>query len=462
MAPPPAYEPVGSRTPAALFLAGWSPLLWTYAASVLAPLEGQDCSLEGRFRKWGGSLSPLAGLTRPSDTRREGGGAASASLDVAVIEPDTPGAGDAPGAGAGRLQRTVEVQLVTRDAGKGEASSGAVSGSEGRGEGVGLRNGYRQTLAAGDGEAGPGPGGSRSGSLAPARWTGRVAEAVGGVMTPPLWGILAGTLVGLSPLGPALVGPASALQGLPWEARGALHVLRAVFDVVAMLGAATLPVQAVVLAASLAQPGGSTGVTRARIMPSEPSERRAMVAIGIVRAFLVPMAGEWAQLECSWGPWTRQCSAKHSVCPALCRFGDLLPRTAMASKGPRLPLGDPPAGGDAVGAELGVADAAQALHAAPGAEARPAAASPLPSLGVARGRMGGPILCDRRRDAVKWTRMAPSDNEKKNLTLSRGSKRAAGSGGRISREASKAYAMDGFRPWARCPVDARRPVFPAG
>lgn len=122
---------------------------------------------------------------------------------------------------------------------------------------------------------------------------GRVRVLLGRVMNPPLWGVLGGVALGVSPFAKLLVSDVGATAGASLEVRASVWALRTAFDSAKMLGGATLAVQAVVLAASMFQAPAGPGSPRggASLLPEAPSERRALLAMSIVRLLVMPLIG---------------------------------------------------------------------------------------------------------------------------------------------------------------------------
>mmetsp|Transcript_28038 Transcript_28038/g.72709 ORF Transcript_28038/g.72709 Transcript_28038/m.72709 type:complete len:488 (-) Transcript_28038:48-1511(-) len=151
---------------------------------------------------------------------------------------------------------------------------------------------------------------------------GSIYDAVVGFMTrylnPPLVGVLAGLFLGLSPVGrfflqqytASSVSPAGSF---PIEVTMLLEICKAGMDVIVMLGGATLAVQGIVLAASMPLPGNkpqssenstpkAEGVIKLKkkaappgwwrlVFPSDPLERRCVLAVTFVRMLLMPLTG---------------------------------------------------------------------------------------------------------------------------------------------------------------------------
>jgi len=131
-------------------------------------------------------------------------------------------------------------------------------------------------------------------------------------LNPPLVGVLAGIVLGLSPMAQFLLQPSApsvqmAMASYSLELTAIIHVGRLAMEVVAMLGSATLAVQAIVLAASMVpkaagdmdqglQPAGGTRPNqrtswRRLLIPSDPLEKRCLGAVLVARMVLMPIAG---------------------------------------------------------------------------------------------------------------------------------------------------------------------------
>ncbi|PRW21016.1 auxin efflux carrier family [Chlorella sorokiniana] len=159
--------------------------------------------------------------------------------------------------------------------------------------------------------------------------TARLCQFASQVLNPPVLAILAGTLVGFSPVGRALLASATGTGGgaaaaaaaaLPPEL-GLLHsCAKAALEVIELLAAGTLATQTLVLAASLLQQpetpaapalaavsvGPASAATaasaaslgrrgwlsalRQQLLPSDSMEARALLVLALTRFLLVPLA----------------------------------------------------------------------------------------------------------------------------------------------------------------------------
>jgi len=272
----------------ALFLAGWSPLLWTVGYRALGSLEGQDCSLEGRFRRRGSSLAPLAGI---SQAPFEGATGPRGRQTTKGRLPLPAGASSAGAPASQDRLESVDVSVVDVDVAADPADAAG-----------------RAPPPPSPAEEDGGRSLSESARLARSVWAGLapLREVSARVLNPPLCGILLGCGLGFSPLAAVFAGGGQGAAA-PVAARVSLEAalivgsVRSAFDACRMLGTATLPVQAVVLASSLYREeapgagevaGAVTGLPkRSGLLPAEPSERRALVAIAVTRLLLMPLAG---------------------------------------------------------------------------------------------------------------------------------------------------------------------------
>lgn len=119
-----------------------------------------------------------------------------------------------------------------------------------------------------------------------------VGDIVRTLMSPPLWGVVAGCVLGF-----ALGSGSGLVAGLA----------RFVLDAAGVFSPGTLPVTAVVLAASLSAapptPPKTSAARRGRqtirrlalsaLRPDDPTERRVVLAGLVARGVLVPLAGIW-------------------------------------------------------------------------------------------------------------------------------------------------------------------------
>ncbi|KAL3147311.1 hypothetical protein ABBQ32_002796 [Trebouxia sp. C0010 RCD-2024] len=146
------------------------------------------------------------------------------------------------------------------------------------------------------------------------QWS-RLKRSVGSVINPPLFGVISGVIVGLSPAGPLLfLAPSAASSSMPFELKIVVGALRAIVDILQTLGGATLAVTTVVLGASMfpqnkssdtvdkqATSGTPQSIAGAdgrmkslqwlrAILPRDHVERRVLGTVGFVRLILMPMA----------------------------------------------------------------------------------------------------------------------------------------------------------------------------
>ncbi|DBA74521.1 TPA: hypothetical protein ACH3X2_000978 [Trebouxia sp. C0005] len=145
------------------------------------------------------------------------------------------------------------------------------------------------------------------------QWS-KVRRSVGSVINPPLFGVIAGMVVGLSPMGPLLFLPLpTSGPKMPFELKIVVGALRSIVDILQTLGGATLATTTVVLGASMfpqnrSQQTADQHVTSGKpqstadakgrkkslqwlraILPRDPMEARVLGTVGLVRLILMPM-----------------------------------------------------------------------------------------------------------------------------------------------------------------------------
>eukprot|EP00891_Asterochloris_glomerata_P008288 jgi/Astpho2/8288/fgenesh1_pg.00122_%23_53_t len=126
------------------------------------------------------------------------------------------------------------------------------------------------------------------------------------VLNPPLLGVLAGVVVGLSPLGKVLFGPVPASKtSLPWEMQALVGSGRAAVSMMGTIGGATLASQAIVLGASMfkqdpeeqtvakqvTSPGGGRRHSLdwlKLVIPRDALEKRMLATVAVVRLLVLP------------------------------------------------------------------------------------------------------------------------------------------------------------------------------
>lgn len=125
-----------------------------------------------------------------------------------------------------------------------------------------------------------------------------------GTLNPPVLAVLFAACLGLTPLGRALFSPKSTMinlvSSLPFELSVVLYGFQNVYEVIQMLGEGTLPIQTLVLAASLLQPGdaprskevihGFWNTVLNFFKSSSGLETRALLVLSIIRFVLAPVS----------------------------------------------------------------------------------------------------------------------------------------------------------------------------
>ena len=112
-----------------------------------------------------------------------------------------------------------------------------------------IQKGYRDE-AAGAGAGGENDGGGKF----------RLKDVLKNTLNPPVVAVFVAAALGLTPVGKALFGLGVQSATLPFELSILYYVFQNVYDVVQMLGEGTLPIQTLVLAASLLDKGGKKDV----------------------------------------------------------------------------------------------------------------------------------------------------------------------------------------------------------
>ena len=171
--------------------------------------------------------------------------------------------------------------------------------------------------AAGTGKSEPpeGVAAEKAAARVPPLWDG-VSATVRRVLNPPLYGAILGVAIGLVPhladgILPGRAGP-PLLATKPWEIQVLVGAVRSAMEVVEMLGKATLPMQAIVLAASMAlskQLSGPAGEA-VRLLPADRYERGIFLVSSVVRLVISPLVGLASVLACrhfGWLPADRIC-----------------------------------------------------------------------------------------------------------------------------------------------------------
>lgn len=125
-----------------------------------------------------------------------------------------------------------------------------------------------------------------------------------GTLNPPVLAVFFAAFIGFTPVGSAFFSPGNNLStlgaNLPFELSVVLYGFQNVYEVIQMLGEGTLPIQTLVLAASLVQPGEGpepqqqqSGIWSAVynfFKSSNGIESRAIAVLSIVRFVLAPMS----------------------------------------------------------------------------------------------------------------------------------------------------------------------------
>jgi len=128
-----------------------------------------------------------------------------------------------------------------------------------------------------------------------------------GTLNPPVLAVFFAACLGMTPLGQALfspltgsIGAPGSLLGLPLELSIVYYAFQNIFEVVEMLGEGTLPIQTLVLAASLLQPSDGpkiqakptslVGGVLNFFKSDSASETRALIVLSIVRFILSPIS----------------------------------------------------------------------------------------------------------------------------------------------------------------------------
>jgi len=114
-----------------------------------------------------------------------------------------------------------------------------------------IQKGYRdESAGAGAGAGGENDGGGKF----------RLKDVLKNTLNPPVVAVFVAAALGLTPVGKALFGLGVQSATLPFELSILYYVFQNVYDVVQMLGEGTLPIQTLVLAASLLDKGGKKDV----------------------------------------------------------------------------------------------------------------------------------------------------------------------------------------------------------
>ncbi|KAK3287369.1 hypothetical protein CYMTET_5116 [Cymbomonas tetramitiformis] len=131
-------------------------------------------------------------------------------------------------------------------------------------------------------------------------WWEAVEQLIAKIFNPPLCGIFIGVLIGATPIAPHVFSPADAAP-LPFELSCGATLLRMCMDFASLLGTAALPVQTIVLAASLTSGRSAAAKSKANgdneilkvasdLFPKDCLGWRALVGVSVVRLLLLPTA----------------------------------------------------------------------------------------------------------------------------------------------------------------------------
>ena len=174
--------------------------------------------------------------------------------------------------------------------------------------------------AAGTGKPEPpeGDAAEEAAARVPPLWGG-LSATVRRVLNPPLYGAILGVGIGLVPhladwILPGRIGP-PLLAAKPWEIRVLVGAVRSAMEVVEMLGKATLPMQAIVLASSMAlskQLSGPAGGA-VRLLPADRYERGIFLVSSVVRLVISPLVGLASVLACRHFGWLPEDKVCHFV-----------------------------------------------------------------------------------------------------------------------------------------------------